>query len=158
MRKLACCCTPFIRLVTLSFCIPLAGLTIAPVSGLAAEAGQSAYMSGYQDFLSGIIPEDGGLYLRDTLAYSGGSVQRDEIGGRVVVNVHAQVLTNVIAPLYVTPLKIFGGTYAFGAMVPFNYANVTSNIQGPGFTAASTSSRFGLGDVIFTPIILGWSA
>src|SRR5271170_6152316 len=111
MRKLACCYTSFTRLIAILICIPLAGLTMAPVTSLAAEAGQSAYMSGYQDFLSGIIPDDGGLYLRNTLVYSNGSVQRDEIGDRLFVNVHAQVLTNVIAPLYVTSLKIFGGNY-----------------------------------------------
>jgi hypothetical protein len=158
MRKFACCCTSFTRLVAVSICIPLAGLTMAPVTSLAAEAGQSAYMSGAQDFLSGIIPDDGGLYLRDALVYSNGNVQRDEIGGRVVVNVNAQVSTNLVAPVYVTPLKIFGGTYAFAAIVPSNYPEVTANIQGPGFAAASTSSRFGLGDVLFTPVILGWSA
>jgi hypothetical protein len=130
---------------------------LLPHIGFAAEGGQSPYMSGYQDFLSGIIPEDAGLYLRDALVYSNGTVSRDEVDGRVVVNVHARVLTNMLAPTYVPGVKVLGGTYAFGAIIPLNYPNVTANVQGPGFTTTTNQQRGGLDDVLFTPVILGWS-
>lgn len=139
-------------------CVQLGALTILPRASVAGEAGQSPYMSGYKDFLSGIIPQEGGLYLRDSLVYYHGSVARDEIGGRVVVNVHAQLMTNVLAPTYVTPITIFGGTYAFGAILPVTNPDISSNVQGPGFSTSNSENRFGLGDVSLTPAILGWSA
>ncbi len=125
---------------------------------MAAESGQSSYLKGYQDFLSGALPPESGLYLRNDVLYYDGTVNRTVIGGRVAVSLHEQLVANVTALTYVTPLEILGGTFVMSATVPFEYLDVTAGLQGGRFGTSTSKDRFSLGDAFFTPALIGWSS
>jgi hypothetical protein len=131
-------------------------LTAAPA--LAVEGGTSSYLKGYKDFLSGVLPTDPGLYLRDDVIYYNGSVGASVIGGKVRIGISQWSLSNVFDPTYVTPLHILGATYAFGAIVPFSQLDVKVTVDTARFGLSSSDSTLNLDDFYLNPIILGWNA
>lgn len=124
----------------------------------AAEGGTSSYLKGYKDFLSGVLPTDPGLYLRNDVIYYNGAIDVALIGGRVKLNVTQWSVSNVISPTIVTPLNILGGTYAFGGIVPVTKLNIDAGVDTARGSVSSSDSTFNLDDVYLNPIILGWSA
>lgn len=72
----------------------------------AAEAATSPYLKGYKDFLSGLVPPEPGIYVRNDLFYYGGDIEQTVIGGRVAVGLKEWIVANVVAPTVVTPYKI----------------------------------------------------
>jgi hypothetical protein len=132
--------------------------TMHPRNAVAAEAGQSSYLKGYQDFLSGVIPPESGVYTRNDLLYYQGSISRTVIGGRVAVSLHEELTANITAVTYVTPIKILGATLAFSAAAPVENVNIAAAAQVGRFGLSTSQDRFGLGDAFFTPVVLGWAA
>jgi hypothetical protein len=124
----------------------------------AAEGGTSSYLKGYKDFLSGVLPTVPGLYLRNDIIYYSGNIDATIISGRVRIDLSQWTVSDVISPTVVTPLKILGGTYAFGAIVPFTKVDVNVGIDTARGGLSSSGSAFNLDDVYLNPIILGWNA
>ncbi|MDR3537543.1 MAG: transporter [Acetobacteraceae bacterium] len=127
-------------------------------SAFAAEDGTSAYLKGYKDFLSGVLPPDPGVYMRDDVVYYSGNIGFTSIGGRIRADVSQWFLTDVAAPTVVTSLSILGGTYAFGATVPIIGAGVHAGIDTARFGLSRSDSALNIGDIYLTPVILGWHA
>jgi hypothetical protein len=135
----------------------LVALGIRTTAAQAAEDGTSPYLKGYKDFLSGILPPEPGVYLRDDLIFYEGNVGTTIIGGRVQANLHQWFLSDVASPTVVTSYKIFGGTYAFGATIPLIGINVHAGLDTLRFGSLSGSdSAVNIGDIYFTPAIIGW--
>jgi hypothetical protein len=140
-------------------CVGLVGLGLAMASlqvAEAAEGGQSPYLKGYRDGLTGLVPPQPGLYLRNDLVYYGGDMGGTVLNGRVEANLDVKSLADVISPTYVTSAKILGGTYAVNLAVALVYADVTARASAGPFSTERSDSEFNLGDTIFTPAILGW--
>jgi hypothetical protein len=75
----------------------------------------------------------------------------------VQVNLHQWFLTDVVAPTYVTSVKILGGTYAFGATFPLVGIDVHAGIDTLRHGGVSgRDSAVNVGDMYLTPAILGW--
>jgi hypothetical protein len=124
----------------------------------AAESGTSAYLKGYKDFLSGVLPTDPGVYMRNDVVYYRGDIGVTAIGGRIRLNVDQWFVADVAAPTVVTSLSILGGTYAFGATVPIIGANVHAGIDTALGGLSRSDSAVNIGDVYLTPLIVGWHA
>jgi len=119
----------------------------------AAESGQDPYFKGYKDFLSGVVPDEVGLYVRSDFVYYGGNIQSTVIGGRVAVGLDQQLFVDILAPTYVTGCHLLGGVFAVGTTVPLAYLNVSGSVQTPRFAFSTSQNRFSIGDVWMTPAI-----
>jgi len=134
----------------------LAGGSLRPAC--AAEGGTSSYLKGYKDFLSGVLPTDPGLYLRNDIIYYNGAIDATLVGGKVRLDLSQWSVSDVVSLTVVTPLDILGGTYAVGGIVPITRLNVDVGIDTAKGGINSADSTFNLDDVYFNPIILGWNA
>ena len=100
-----------IRQVAVALCV-LCG-TGYPMcqSAFAAEGGTSAYLKGYKDFLSGVLPTAPGVYVRNDVIYYSGNIDATVTGGQVRLEVSQRSLSNLLSATFVTPVSVLGGTY-----------------------------------------------
>ena len=138
--------------------IALPGLMGSADLAHAAEGGTSSYQKGYKDFLSGVLPTDPGLYLRNDVIYYNGAIDATLVGGKVRLDLSQWSVSNVLSATVVTPLDILGGTYAFGGIVPVSKLDVNIGIDTARGGINSSDSIFNLADIYINPIILGWNA
>jgi len=111
-------------------------------------AGQH-YPNGAEDFVVGALPPPG-VYLKTYMAY----FQKDRLmgdeGEKLPLDLDVSMPVVVPRLIWVTPWKLFGASVATQAFFPMYSADVESDALG------IDSSSSGLGDIIFTPIALGW--
>ena len=139
------------------FVLCLIGYSLCPPAN-AAEGGTSAYLKGYKDFLSGVLPTVAGAYVRNDVIYYGGNIDATLIGGQLKLKVSQWSLSNLTSATFVTPVRVMGGTYAFGAIVPFTKADVKVGIDTGRGNVSSSDSVFNVDDIIVNPVMLGWSS
>jgi hypothetical protein len=122
-----------------------------------AEFGTGIYVLGYQSSMAGYQP-DPGFYLRNDFYIYGGNAKILPFSGRVELDLRSRYITDLVFAAYVTPLKILGANYAAGVI----WSSVASNsLKGRlllgGFLDISREGEFtGVGDLVVTPICLGW--
>jgi hypothetical protein len=124
----------------------------------AAEGGTSAYLKGYKDFLSGVLPTAPDVYVRNDVIYYSGNIDATVIGGQVRLKLSQWSLSNLASATFVTPIRVLGGTYAFGAIVPLTKANVKVGIDTSRGNLSSSDSVFNLDDIIVNPVMMGWNS
>lgn len=138
----------------------LAGLGAAallPLAASAAEGGQSPYQKGYTDSLAGVLPPYPGVYMRNDVIYYSGSADTSVLGGRVAAGIDVESVANAAAFSIVTERKVLGGQYAFAFALPLANADIKASVTGPlGNTFSESDDTFGVGDVIVSPVVLGW--
>ena len=167
--------TRFPRTRTLGLALA-ACLALPPVSDLAhaAEFGTGPWVKGYTDILGGIIPPQPGLYVRADAYHYEGDVDATIFNGRVALGVDQDYLATLLALTYVTPWKIFGGTYAVAVAPTLVQMNVGVEAQLPGvtltgplglrrfripsLTVTAIDHELAPGDSAFAPLILGWNS
>jgi len=132
-------------------------ITLSPLAVLAAEGGQSPYQKGYTDTLAGVLPPYPGVYMRNDVIYYSGSADASVLGGRVVAGIDVESVANAAAFSIVTENKVLGGQYAFAFALPLANADIKASVTGPlGRTLSESDDTFGVGDVIISPVVLGW--
>jgi hypothetical protein len=118
----------------------------------ATEGGGGAYPNGAEDFMVGALPPPG-TYFKNYVTYYTASTFKDNNGNDVTGPAGQKFKLNVFAEtlrlIYVTKTEIFGASWAMHAFLPIVYEDVTS-------PSGATDNRWGLGDIIIDPIILGW--
>ena len=114
---------------------------------LATEGGGGAYPNGAEDFMVGALPPPG-TYFKNYLTYYTASKFKDNNGNDIPVDFKLKVAADVLRFIYVTDYKILGANWAVHAFIPVAYMDVE---MGP-----RSDDRFGLGDIIVDPFILGW--
>lgn len=124
----------------------------------AAEGGTSAYLKGYKDFLSGVLPTDPGVYVRNDVVYYSGNIDATVTGGELRLKLNQWSLSNLVSTTFVTPVNILGGTYALGAIVPLTKAHVAVGIDTGRANLSSSDSVFGFDDITLNPVMLGWNS
>jgi hypothetical protein len=132
-------------------------LVLAHPSAFAMEGIQGAYLKGYRDFLTGVLPEPGVQWRYDTYVYSG--TERSTIPqGQLTVNFRSVV--NVLGATAVTPYRILGGHYAFSVRGAYSDVRADQTVIRPSpFPAVVRSGSLdAFNDVVVTPIIVGWHA
>ena len=124
----------------------------------AAEGGTSAYLKGYKDFLSGVLPTEPGVYVRNDVIYYSGNIDATVTGGQVRLELSQWSLSNLFSATFVTPASVLGGTYALGAIVPLTKAEVKIGIDTSRGNLSSSDAVFNLDDLILNPVMLGWNS
>ncbi|GBQ80686.1 hypothetical protein AA13595_0410 [Gluconacetobacter johannae DSM 13595] len=123
---------------------------------MATEGGAGHYIVGaYATPGAGILPPQPGLYWSDVnLYYDAGTRKSQDIpvAGNVVTGLDAAFSSFALSAIYVSNLHL--GPVAFGAGItlPGQYLDARGSI---GRLSRSDTSG-GLGDMIVTPVILGW--
>jgi len=113
----------------------------------ATEGGGGAYPNGAEDFMAGALPPPG-TYFKNYLTYYTASKFKDNNGNDLIPDFKLKVAADVLRFIYVTDYKVFGANWAVHAFIPLAYQDVT--------LGGRDDDRFGLGDIIVDPIILGW--
>ncbi len=113
----------------------------------ATEGGGGAYPNGAEDFMAGALPPPG-TYFKNYLTYYTASKFKDNNGNDLIPDFKLKVAADVLRFIYVTDYKVFGANWAVHAFIPVAYQDVT--------LGGRDDDRFGLGDIIVDPIILGW--
>jgi hypothetical protein len=105
------------------------------------------YVLGVEGVKAGYPPPQG-LYLRNYSYFYDSTRLNDANGQRLNLNFHLTAIADATRFSYVTPYQVFGGYYGMGTVIPYVYTSATI---GP-----ATQARFGVADIYFEPIILGW--
>ena len=136
------------------------GLVLLSVLFLASPAGANLpfvgqhYPNGAEDFVVGALPPPG-FYVKNYFAL----IQKDRLYGTLPgvaddqrAPVDLEVDVNVLVPrfIWVSPMKILGASYGMHLFLPLYWADAESRALG------IDSDDAGLGDIIFSPLILGW--
>ncbi len=116
--------------------------------------GGQHYPNGAEDFSIGAVPPPG-VYLINYLMLTQKNSLRDNSGNSAIPSFKASVLAEVPRLIYVTPLTLLGASYTVHMFLPTYSAEVTAGTT-PGGKNVVDSSDKGLGDIIISPLILGW--
>jgi hypothetical protein len=114
-------------------------------------AGQH-YPEGAEDFVVGALPPPG-VYLKNYFVLVQKDRLMDDDGKKAPPEFKADVTAVVPRFIWVTPKTIFGASYGVQAFFPLYWSKVQSADLAPG---GLDSDEAGLGDIILTPLILGW--
>lgn len=127
----------------------LAGAMLAPVLALAQPypSFTGHYPIGVEGLKSGTLPPPG-FYLRDYNLFYGAGQLNDASGSKVDMEFDAFVYANAIRPIWITDLKILGGSYGLDVLVPLLYKDFK--------VAGNRDSVFDIGDIFIEPITLSW--
>lgn len=124
-------------------------LGLAMIPAAHANEGGDQYPNGADNWLPGALPPKG-LYYINYAGYYHGEL-RNGSGDKVVLpdgsrpSVTAEF--NSLRFIEVTPFKFLGADYGMHVVIPLVNQNI--NLGG-------SNGKFSLGDVIFSPLVLGW--
>jgi hypothetical protein len=128
----------------------------------AEEGGAGHYAPGSFASFIDVVPSDPGVAVFNYFVYYNGNANASRqipIAGQLALNVDATSYADSFGGFWVTPYKIFGGTYAPGVAIPLVWNTVTASVSRPGGGIVNrTGTANGLGDIEFFPITLGWSS
>ena len=132
-----------------SFILVLAIIFCPLHSTFAAEGGGSAYLGGNEDFMSGALPGPGFYPIFYAFHYTADELM-DGNGDKVPVDFDLDVTGTAFRFIYVSDMTLFGASLAWHAIIPVVDSQV--EIAQAGVDASTT----GLGDIVVSPMILGW--
>ena len=119
-----------------------------PGTAFATENGGGAYPNGAEGLDIAALPPPG-TYLLDYANYYGADRLNDGNGDKLVPDFSVDAFANVARIVHVTDKKFLGATVAMQAFVPIVDLKVSA--------AGARDHKFGLGDVIVNPLVLGWN-
>ena len=149
--------------------VTLALAVMGACPGQAAEFGTGPWVKGYTDIFGGVVPSAPGVYVRTDAYHYNGDAGTTIFDGRVGISVEQDYTATLAALTYVTPWKIFGGTYAVAVVPSMIAMDVDVGIEIPAFTGPRgrsfgpfslnrSDTNLALGDTAFSPLLLGWNA
>lgn len=121
----------------------------------AIEGGQSYYLKGYRDFLSGVLTAPGVTVRSDSVTYSG-SEQSPIRTGRL--GVEQRFHSEIFGLTVVTPYRILGGHYAFAGRVAGSRVDAERTLTTRQGTTFREGTFTGFNDPVISPLIVGWHA
>jgi hypothetical protein len=140
----------------LCLAIVAAAAVLGASSVQAAEGGQSPYLKGYRDVLSGILPPEPGIYLRNDTVYYSGDVGQAVLNGRVEAGLEVSTVADLVSATKVTGAHLFGGQYAYGVAAGLVWAEVEVSATGARRSLEVDDDVTNFSDVILLPVVLGW--
>lgn len=122
----------------------------------AVEGGVGLVVNGYKGPMMGFLPPIKGAFFRnDVYTYFTAQIPRVPLVGKLHLNFDADSVVDFASMLFVTDLKIAGGQWAFGFIIPFGYSRVSADILTPAKSRFLDQS-FAMADSVLTPLALGW--
>ncbi|MDJ0912357.1 MAG: transporter [Desulfobacterales bacterium] len=148
------------RVPATALTIALAILGVVAYSGLSWAGGGQAYTNGSEDFRVGLLPDPSVYYIHYTNYYNSDNF-KDNDGDEIDEAPETTTFANTLRFLWVTDKKILGGSYATHIFVPIVYSDIDFDDPGddpefPRVPSGNSKDKFGLGNIIFTPFLLGW--
>lgn len=116
-------------------------------SSFATEGGGGIYANGAEDFMAGALPPPG-TYFKNYLNYYHASEFKGNNGHDMIPDFELDVVADVFRFLHVTKYKVFGADWGMHVMIPVVYQDIA--------LSGEDDDRFGLGDIMLTPFLLGW--
>ncbi len=124
---------------------------------IAAEGGSSLYIpGGAGDAVIALSPEPG-LQIANGLYTQIANVDTAVLQGAVDVGIDVVVVLNFFGMSYTVKNTVLGGTYTFGAVIPFGYASIEAEATGFGNGASIRDNSVNIADALFVPLQLNWS-
>jgi len=127
-----------------------------------AENGVGFYMLGGRGPLAGYVPPPGFYVQSDTYIYSGslGASRELPVAGKIVGEVSANIVADLVTGTWVLPTEVLGGNLAAGLILPFGRPEVTADVfANPGggnhISRGITDNAFVFGDPVAS-LALGW--
>ncbi len=117
----------------------------------ATEGGGGAYPNGAEDFMAGALPPPGNYFI-NYLTYYTATKFKGSNGNDLTAKFDLDALANVFRLIHVTKYNILGANWAVHAFLPLVYQDVDTTMRG----RLEGEVRWGIGDIIVDPIILGW--
>lgn len=108
------------------------------------------YVPGIMGLKAGTLPPPGFYYIMHNVSYTSGAFYGGD-GNEAPIDFDLNVFAHAQRFVYVWEDVIFGANYAMNLIVPFNYTDIAIGA----FNV--NDSKFGIGDVIFDPIVLAWN-
>jgi hypothetical protein len=142
----------FLRLSLLLTAIILPVATFTPAA-LAMEGGQSPYLKGYRDFLSGVLPPPGVQFRQDINVYRGQENSRIPQGQLAT---DLRNVTSIVALTFVTPMQLWGGNYGFALRGAATAASADRTVTNQVGRNSASGDVTGFNDIVVTPLVLGW--
>lgn len=132
-------------------------LALMAMSGSASalEGGQSYYLKGYRDFLSGVLQAPGVALRNDMVTYSGSELSATRQGR---LGVEQRFSSEIFGATVITPYRILGGHYAVAARVAGSRVQAERTLTTSLGTTFRESSFTGFNDPVISPLIIGWHA
>jgi hypothetical protein len=123
-----------------------------PESGLAGERGH--YVNGVEGIKAATLPPPGLYYRLYNVFYTADGI-RDPQGEEALFDFDQSVYAMVNRFIWITSIKILGADFGADVIIPLIYTDL--EIKGmpvPPFDIED--DQFGLGDIVFEPIVLSW--
>jgi hypothetical protein len=125
----------------------------------AEEAASGHYMPGATASFIDALPGKPGLALVSLgLAYIGSASTTFPIGGQLAAGVDASAYAENLAGFYQFDRDILGGQYVMGVVLPLLTMEVKGTLNTPLGNVKKVDNETGLGDMLFFPFMLGWTA
>lgn len=126
----------------------MVALALLAVPAMNAKEGADQYPNGAENWFVGSAPPPG-FYFVNYLGYYTGQL-KNASGDNVVLNGATPLVEatfDAFRFVEITHLKFLGANYGMHVIVPVAYQSMNMN---------GRSSTFGVGDIIFNPLVLGW--
>ena len=134
---------------------------LIPFSAHAEEGGSGHYLPGGAASFADALPGKPGLAIANFFNFydaSAGASRQLPFGGLVTAGLDATAYSDTVVALYQTPLKLLGGYYAVGVVIPYVWVKVKGQVTGPlGNTITMRDKASGIGDITLYPFMLGWT-
>jgi hypothetical protein len=138
---------------------------LVPLSAHAEEGGSGHYMPGGAASFADALPGKPGLAIANFFNFydASASVSRQlPFGGLVTAGLDATAYSDTVVALYQTPLKLLGGYYAVGVVIPYVWMRAKGEVQvtrpgGVTITSTVRDKANGIGDITLYPFMLGWT-
>lgn len=130
-----------------------------PLASMAVEGGLGHSVPGlWGGPKIGIIPSEPGLHFVNYLiGYKGSNlVQQMAINGEICKEVRASLLVDYVESTYIPFRQGKGRTFGYGIAIPAAYVNTSVNVLTGDNPGKESGSSFDLGDIIISPLLLGW--
>jgi hypothetical protein len=136
---------------------------LVSMSVRAEEGGHGHYMPGAAASFIDAFPGRTGLAVVPQFTYYDGNASASRqipIIGGTALNLDATVYAVSLPLIYQTPLKLLGGHYAAGVVLPYAWVETTgrltfANTNLPSGLRRDTAN--GVGDIALLPFMLGWT-
>jgi hypothetical protein len=133
----------------------LLGLASGPAQS--AEGGAGVYAMGYQSSMAAFLPPPG-IYGRLDYYWYQGNARILPLSGRLEANLRGRYMAGILGLTYVSPLQLLDANYAAGIIwAPIANNFIKGTAESGKFSGLSREGDYtGVGDLILTPLILGW--
>lgn len=131
--------------------------SVVPFKAQATETSFGAYLPGYRDFMTGIIPPKPGFYFRNDFRFYDASVGRTIKEDIVSIDLDTFMFVDILTSTFVLPGDFFGAKYALGFVIPVMSYELSGTLQTPAGNVSNSGTELGLGDIILMPLMLGWN-